>query len=57
MYVDIKYGGVFDDVLPIEEISIRTGTKSIESEILMADLLGLRELSETLRRKLEESER
>lgn len=57
MYVDIKAGGVIDDMLAIEEIPIRTGTKSIESEILMADLLGLRELSETLRRELQESER
>ena len=57
MYVDIKAGGVIDDVVSIEELPIRTGTKSIESEILMADLLGLRELSETLRIELQESER
>ena len=57
MYVDIKTGGVIDDVIAIEEIPIRTGMKSIESEILMADLLGLRELSESLRRELQESER
>lgn len=57
MHVDIKAGGVFDDVIAIEEIPIRTGTKSIESEILMAELLGLRELAEALRIELQESER
>lgn len=57
MYVDIKAGGVIDDMIGIEEIPIRNGVKSIESEILMADLLGLRELSESLRRELQESER
>lgn len=57
MYVDIKAGGVIDDVVAIEEIPIRNGVKSIESEISMADLLGLRELSESLRRELQESER
>ena len=57
MHIDIKAGGVFDDVIAIEELPIRTGTKSIESEILMAELLGLRELAEALRIELQESER
>lgn len=57
MYVDIKAGGVIDDMIGIEEILIRNGVKSIESEILMADLLGLRELSEALRIELQETER
>lgn len=58
MYVNTLQGGIPDYLLTREDIKIRLGAKpgnkSIESEIVMAELLGLRNLSETLREELKE---